>query len=126
MLFEELEKKTLDWNTIESIWDDIAIVICNPQMPDCPIIFVNDRFLEHSGYERAEIIGRNCRFMQGPDTEPDSVKQFRTMISNRKTGVIAITNYTKNGEKFKNKILLTTVKDRTGSHHLIVAVQKIF
>ena len=126
MLFEELEKKTLDWNTIDSIWDEIAIVICNPQLADCPIIFANDKFLEHSGYERAEIIGRNCRFMQGQETERESVDQFRALISKRKTGVIGITNYTKNGEKFKNKILLTPVKDRTASHHLIVAVQKIF
>ena len=126
MLFDELQKKTLDWTLIESVWNDIAIVICNPELPDCPIIYVNDKFLEHSGYSRHEILGKNCRFMQGTETEQDAIKEFRTLIANNKTGVIIITNYAKNGEKFKNQILLTSVKDRKGPNSLIVAVQKVF
>ncbi|MEO0498324.1 MAG: PAS domain-containing protein [Pseudomonadota bacterium] len=69
------------WDDVDALQNDLAVVIANPHMPDCPIVYVNDAFLAHSGYERDEIIGRNCRFMQGPDSEAASVAQFRHAIS---------------------------------------------
>ena len=57
-------------------------------MPDCPLMYVNEAFCRMTGYERDEIIGRNCRFLQGPDTDPGAVarigaamKQVGGMIS---------------------------------------------
>lgn len=125
MLFEELQNKPFDWSLIDSVWNDISIVICNPELDDCPIIFANDKFLEHSGYSRQEILGRNCRFMQGPETEQDSIRQFRELLSRQRPGVIVITNYAKDGTKFKNRIFMTPVKDRSGSKTLFAAVQNV-
>ena len=48
----------------------IAAVVSNPRLPDNPIVACNDAFVALTGYDREEIIGHNCRFLSGPDTEP--------------------------------------------------------
>lgn len=124
MIFDRIQKGQLDWDLIDQVWNDVAIVISNPELQDCPIVFANDKFLEHSGYTEQEVLGRNCRFMQGPETEQDAIALFRKIIQERRTETVVVTNYKKDGTKFRNKVLLTAVKDRKGENCLIVAVQQ--
>ena len=54
-----------------------GITIADPNLPDCPLMYVNEAFCRMTGYEREEIVGRNCRFLQGPDTDPAAVARIR-------------------------------------------------
>jgi len=57
-----------------------GITIADPNLPDCPIVYVNDAFCKITGYARDETIGRNCRFLQGADTDMAAVDRLRTAI----------------------------------------------
>ena len=62
--------------TVERIQQNF--VISDPHLPDCPIVFASDAFLELTGYSREEILGRNCRFMQARAPSP-APPRFRLM-----------------------------------------------
>jgi PAS domain S-box-containing protein len=111
------------WSSFDGYSEELAVVICNPMLPDCPIIYVNDKFLEHSGYERADVIGKNCRFMQGQDSESVSVQQFREAIAGNKMVSLRITNYRKDGTKFANQIMLRPIARPGHAEQLLMAVQ---
>ena len=57
-----------------------SFCVTDPQMPDNPIVYASDTFIELTGYDRAQVLGRNCRFLQGPDTDPDAVAKIRKGI----------------------------------------------
>lgn len=57
-----------------------GITIADPNLPDCPLMYVNEAFCRMTGYEREEIIGRNCRFLQGPETDKASVARIRAAM----------------------------------------------
>ena len=67
--------------TVERIQQNFCI--SDPTLPDCPIVFTSDAFLELTGYTREEVLGRNCRFLQGPSTDQRTVDQIREAVTNR-------------------------------------------
>jgi diguanylate cyclase (GGDEF)-like protein/PAS domain S-box-containing protein len=93
----------------------MPMVITDPRQPDNPVVFVNDAFCRLTGYDRAEILGRNCRFMQAPDTDPEAVRRIRTAIENQTSIEIDIRNCRKDGEPFWNRLLLAPVWDESGT-----------
>jgi len=92
----------------------MPMVITDPRKPDNPIVFANDSFCRLSGYPRDEIIGRNCRFLQGADTDPEAVRQIREAVLERRSVQIDVLNYRKTGEPFWNRLLLGPVRDLNG------------
>jgi len=92
----------------------IPIVIADPYEPDTPLAFVNEAFEELTGYDASEAVGRNCRFLQGPDTDPESVAELREAIANEETFVTEILNYTADGTPFWNRLELTPIYDEDG------------
>lgn len=84
----------------------IAAVISNPHLPDNPIVECNDAFAALTGYRPDEIIGRNCRFLTGPDTEPDLSEVLRIAIRDRRAALVEILNYKKDGTPFRNAVLV--------------------
>ncbi|MFN3475107.1 MAG: PAS domain-containing protein, partial [Blastomonas sp.] len=92
----------------------MPMVITDPRQPDNPIVFVNDAFCRLSGYERSEIVGHNCRFLQGPRTDRDSVASVRAALEQVRSIEIDLLNYRKDGETFWNRLLLAPVHDATG------------
>jgi PAS domain S-box-containing protein len=70
----------------------MPMIITDPRLPDNPITFANDAFLAMSGYARAEVTGRNCRFLQGPDTSREDVDRVRQAIENRRDISIDLLN----------------------------------
>ncbi|MEJ8856096.1 PAS domain-containing protein [Variovorax robiniae] len=92
----------------------MPMVITDPRQPDNPIVFVNDAFCRLSGYERAEILGRNCRFLQGPGTDREAVRQIREAIEARRSVQLDLLNFRKNGEAFWNRLLLGPVTGPDG------------
>ncbi len=92
----------------------MPMVISNPRLADNPVVFANDAFCRLSGYSREEIVGRNCRFLQGPETDPAVTARIRAAIRNVEPIEIDIRNHRKSGEPFWNRLLLAPVRDAAG------------
>ena len=101
----------------------MPIIISDPHRPDNPIIFVNDAFCRLTGYAREEIVGRNCRFLQGPETDRDAVARIREAVAKQEKIEIAIYNYRKDGTPFWNQLLLAPVKNAAGATGYFFASQ---
>jgi PAS domain S-box-containing protein len=87
----------------------MAMVITDPRQEDNPIIFVNDAFLNLTGYSREEVLGRNCRFLQGQDTDTEARRKIREALNARQDISIDILNYQKNGTPFWNALYISPV-----------------
>lgn len=82
------------------------VTLVDLEVEDQPLVFVNRQFEQLTGYSREEILGRNCRFLQGPDTDPLDVKKIRESISERLAVFVDILNYRKNQQPFHNRLVL--------------------
>nr|AML79101.1 putative LOV domain-containing protein [Laurelia sempervirens] len=98
-------------------------VITDPRLPDNPIIFASDSFLELTEYTREEILGRNCRFLQGPDTDQRTVSKIRDAIREQKEITVQLINYTRSGKKFWNLFHLQPMRDQKGELQYFIGVQ---
>nr|AML77702.1 putative LOV domain-containing protein [Peumus boldus] len=98
-------------------------VITDPRIHDNPIIFASDSFLELTEYTREEILGRNCRFLQGPDTDQGTVSKIRDAIREQKEVTVQLINYTKSGKKFWNLFHLQPMRDQKGELQYFIGVQ---
>lgn len=92
----------------------VATVISNPRLPDNPIIECNPAFVALTGFSREEIVGHNCRFLSGPDTEPWLTETLRTAIRQQRPALVEILNYKKNGTPFRNAVLVAPIFDEDG------------
>ena len=92
----------------------MAICLCDPKLPDLPIVFANRAFRELTGYDEDDIIGNNCRFLQGPETDPTAVDRVRQAIENEDVTVVELLNYRKNGEKFWNALHIGPIYSDSG------------
>jgi PAS domain S-box-containing protein len=92
----------------------MPMVITNPRLPDNPVVFANAAFCRLTGYVRDEILGRNCRFLQGPDTDRAAVARIREAVEAARSIEIDIRNHRKNGEPFWNRLLMAPVHDAEG------------
>ena len=81
-----------------------SVVITNPALPDNPMIFISDEFEKQTGYSPQEALGRNCRFLQGPDTDPRAVEAIRRALESESAIIIDLLNYRKDGTKFWNRL----------------------
>ncbi|MEY4793898.1 MAG: hypothetical protein RL724_834 [Pseudomonadota bacterium] len=100
-----------------------GIVICDPKLPDCPIIYANAAFYRITGYAEEEVIGRNCRFLQGPGTNPRHIKALREAIENGKAIDVEIVNHRKDGSRFVNELHLSPIFDDDGEVRYIFGIQ---
>lgn len=98
-------------------------VITDPRLPDNPIIFASDSFLELTEYTREEILGRNCRFLQGPETDQATVQKVRDAIREQRDITVQLINYTKSGKKFWNLFHLQPMRDQKGELQYFIGVQ---
>ena len=92
----------------------IAAVISNPRLADNPIVECNDAFVALTGYSREEIIGHNCRFLSGADTEPWLTETLRSGIRRRQPVMVEILNYKKDGTPFRNAVMVAPIFDADG------------
>ncbi|PZO80843.1 MAG: hypothetical protein DI629_06150 [Mesorhizobium amorphae] len=89
----------------------MPMVITDPKQPDNPIVFCNDAFVRLTGYPREEILGRNCRFLQGPATKAEDVARVREAVRTLQSIEIDLLNYRRDGTTFWNALLLSPVFD---------------
>ncbi|CAK5268929.1 unnamed protein product [Mycena citricolor] len=108
-----LGKANLASSDSEGLGD--TFVLTNPRLPDHPIVLVSDGFMAITGYSKAQIIGRNCRFLQGPGTAPASVQRIRNGLNNGTGCSELLLNYRRNGEPFYCLLCIIPVRDIQGS-----------
>jgi len=100
-----------------------GITIADAGLPDNPLIYANAGFERLTGYSVAEVIGRNCRFLQGPGTDPETVAVLRTAIQNRTAVTVTLLNHRKDGTPFWNRLSITPVRDAEGAVTHFIGVQ---
>jgi len=87
----------------------MPMVIADVRSPGVPIVFVNEAFLKLTGYDRSEVIGRNCRFLQGPATNGDDIAKIRLALASASPIEIDLLNYKKDGTPFWNRLFIKPV-----------------
>jgi PAS domain S-box-containing protein len=91
-----------------------GITISDASQPDNPVIFANKGFERLTGYATHEIVGRNCRFLQGPQSDPQTVREIREAIQNGSGCTVELLNYRKDGTPFWNRLSITPLRNRAG------------
>lgn len=92
----------------------MPMLITDPQQPDNPIIFCNQAFATLTGYGVDELVGRNCRLLQGPETDRQAIDALREAIAAERDIAIDILNYRKDGSSFWNALFVSPVRDAAG------------
>jgi PAS domain S-box-containing protein len=92
----------------------MPMILTDPNQPDNPIAFANRAFQDLTGYEPEEIIGRNCRFLQGAQTDRAQVAELRQAIAERRAISVEIINYKRDGTPFWNGVYIAPVYDKAG------------
>jgi sigma-B regulation protein RsbU (phosphoserine phosphatase) len=100
-----------------------GVTIADARQPDRPLIYANEGFERMTGYSAADVMGRNCRFLQGPDTDPGAVAEIRLALAERRECVVEILNYRKDGTTFWNRLSITPVRDGAGEVTHFIGVQ---
>lgn len=93
----------------------VGITIADATDPDLPLVYANDEFCEITGYPIEEAIGRNCRYLQGAETDPETVERIREALRTGTSVSVDIRNYRKSGEPFWNALEITPVTDEAGN-----------
>ena len=106
---EELETKTRALDEAP-----VGITITDPELADNPMVYVNDRFVEMTGYDRDYAVGVNCRFLQGPDTDEAAVSTLRDAIAAEEPTSVELLNYRQDGTEFWNRVSIAPITDAAG------------
>jgi len=100
-----------------------GITIADARLPGMPLIYANDGFERITGYGVDEVLGRNCRFLQGLDTDPEAAEIIRAALREERNCIVEILNYRKDGTQFWNRLSITPVRDSAGSVTHFIGVQ---
>lgn len=100
-----------------------GITISDPSQPDNPLIYVNDGFQTLTGYTAEDVLGKNCRFLQGARTDPAASERIRTAIRAQRPCVVELVNHRKDGTPFWNRLSITPVRDASGRVTHFIGVQ---
>jgi len=92
----------------------MPMVVTDPRQPDDPIVFVNRAFLDLTLYEEKDLLGRNCRLLQGEKTNPDTVAEVRAALAERRAIALDILNYKADGTPFWNALYIGPIFDQDG------------
>jgi HTH-type transcriptional regulator, bacterioopsin transcriptional activator and related proteins len=93
----------------------VGITISDPNREDNPLVYINEAYEEITGYSEAEAVGRNCRFLQGDDSDPEAVGEMREAIADQRPVTVELKNYRKDGTEFWNEVTIAPVRDETGT-----------
>ncbi len=88
-----------------------GVVIANSTLPDMPLTYVNPAFESLTGYSAADSVGKNCRFLQGPDTDQKQVDKVRAAIKTGTACKVILLNYKKDGTKFWNELSISPIEE---------------
>ncbi|EOA24125.1 hypothetical protein CARUB_v10017359mg [Capsella rubella] len=100
-----------------------SFVLTNPCLPDMPIIYASDAFLTLTGYKRQEVLGQNCRFLSGVDTDSSVLYEMKECILKGQSCTVQILNYRKDKSTFWNLLHISPVRNASGKTAYFVGVQ---
>lgn len=113
-----------DYRLIHSlITSQQNFVLSDPSLPDNPIVYASDGFCRLSGYRKQDVLGRNCRFLQGPGTDQAAVDVIRRGVAEGRDISVCLLNYRADGSTFWNQFFLGALKDSDGNVVNYVGVQ---
>ncbi|HWJ96125.1 MAG TPA: histidine kinase famiy protein [Telluria sp.] len=92
----------------------MPMVVTDPNRPDDPIVFANNAFFDLTGYRHDDVVGRNCRLLQGPDTDPRTVAEVRNALAEQRAVAVDILNYKADGTPFWNALFIGPIFDKEG------------
>lgn len=101
-----------------------GVVMADARDPNLPLVYANAAFYDITGYQKDEVIGRNCRFLQGKDTDPKAVAQIRAAIKERRELQLTLLNYRKDGTSFWNLFSIAPVFGGDGACTHYVGIQQ--
>ena len=108
----DMDMDSQDFNLVSSIQkSQHAFVITDPSLQDNPIVFASDDFLKITGYTREQVLGRNCRFLQGSDTSKEKLDMIRKGLAAGEDVSVTLLNYTADGTPFWNKLFIASLRD---------------
>ncbi|WP_255473271.1 PAS domain-containing protein [Planomicrobium sp. CPCC 101110] len=93
----------------------VATSVTDPSLPDNPLIYTNQTFEALTGYSQEEVLGHNCRFLQGKDTDPSAIEKIKRAVETQGSVAVTLKNYRKDGSPFWN---LLNIKPVTAENHL--------
>jgi len=91
-----------------------GITLSDPSQDDCPIVYANEAFELMTGYDQSEIIGRNCRFLQGSDRNQKGILVLKESMKNMQPVTTIVRNYRKDGTLFYNELTIKPLLDGDG------------
>lgn len=103
---------------------NISFIISDHTAEDDPIIFCNNAFERLTGYSRQEILGRNCRFLQGKERGQPGLETLRHALQEGKNCTLVLRNYRKDGRPFDNELVVSPVKSADGSVTHFIGIQR--
>ncbi len=99
------------------------MTLADARQPDLPLIYANTAFTNMTGYAPEEVFGRNCRFLQGPDTDRTRVTQVRRALRDETATTVLLLNYRKDGTRFWNRFQISPVHDEAGELSAFLGMQ---
>ncbi|KAA8491970.1 Phototropin-1 [Porphyridium purpureum] len=121
---KSLEKEAA-WKPIKKIRDaDLELLyamekegamfcVTDPDLPDHPIVYASPKFLSYTGYTEKDIVGTNCRFLQGEETEGEDVADIRNALKTTEDTSVFLYNYKKDGTGFYNQFFMTPLRKKS-------------
>ncbi|MFB2838298.1 PAS domain S-box protein [Floridanema evergladense] len=100
-----------------------GIVIVDANQPNLPIVYCNPAFAKITGYTADEVLGKNCRFLQGKDTDPGAIEQIRQAIRQGQECCVILKNYRKDSVAFWNELTISPVQDSHGKITHFIGIQ---
>lgn len=101
----------------------IATLVTNPRLPDNPIVCVNAAFCALTGYRESDVLDRNCRFLQGVNTEAAQRTALREAIAHGRPALVVLTNYRKDGTPFRNAVMVAPLFGGDGAIEYFIGSQ---
>ena len=100
-----------------------GVTLSDPDLEDSPLVYSNKAFEDMTGYAHDEVVGRNCRFLQGADRNQPELDKLRAAIKNKVPVEVTLRNYRKNGELFYNRLVVKPLFDSKGGLVYFLGVQ---
>jgi PAS domain S-box-containing protein len=100
-----------------------GVTLSDPDLEDSPIVYANKAFENMCGYPQTEIVGRNCRFLQGTDRDQPELARLRDAIGKGEPVEVTLRNYRKNGDMFHNRLVVKPLFDDRGNVVYFLGVQ---
>ncbi|GAB1539208.1 hypothetical protein NUACC21_18730 [Scytonema sp. NUACC21] len=122
-LFKQEQEETLRLRERALAASSNGIVITDARLPDLPIIYVNSAFEQITGYSASEVMGRNCRFLQGTDTQQPTLEELRSAFKTGRSCTVVLRNYRKDGTLFWNELRISPIYDNNETLTHFIAIQ---